>query len=298
MLVSFPAKGVVSITATCTAGNFNFGVFTDKELMTRASTLSYDAPGYVSASTRTATKVFNIPAGRGYYIGIYTTQENTTYNLSYTYYNGSDRAIGNNQPIAVGQRDAQTNYFSFKAPYTGYLRVQGDPSNHKVILCDASKRALSGASYLGNVPTYGVAKGKTYYIRVDARFNSKGAYVLNAVNSKISEKSGKTKKKAVTIKKKKTKSGIIESGKNSKQADWYKFKLTSKKKVNITVTTGSNESLKIILYKGGKRIKAVTARGNSTGYIKSIGKWTKGTYYIKVQRGTSTSSGYYTIKWK
>ncbi len=77
-----------------------------------------------------------------------------------------------------------------------------------------------------------MAKGKTYYIRVDARFNSKGAYVLNAVNSKISEKSGKTKKKAVTIKKKKTKSGIIESGKNSKQADWYKFKLTSKKKVN------------------------------------------------------------------
>ncbi len=298
--VSFPAKGVVAITATCTAGNFNFGVFTDPKSMTRASTLSYDAPGYVSASTRTATKVFNIPAGRGYYIGIYTTQENTTYNLSYTYYNGSDRAIGNNQPIAVGQRDAQTNYFSFKAPYTGYLRVQGDTTarNHKVILCDASKRAVSGASYLGNDPTYGVAKGKTYYIRVDARFNSKGAYVLNAANSKISEKSGKTKKKAVTIKKKKTKSGIIESGKNSKQADWYKFKLTSKKKVNITVTTGSNESLKIILYKGGKRIKTVTARGNSTGYIKSIGKWTKGTYYIKVQRGTSTSSGYYTIKWK
>ncbi len=299
-LVSFPAKGVVAITATCTAGNFNFGVFTDPKSMTRASTLSYDAPGYVSASTRTATKVFNIPAGRGYYIGIYTTQQNTTYNLSYTYYNGSDRAIGNNQPIAVGQRDAQTNYFSFKAPYTGYLRVQGDTTarNHKVILCDASKRAVSGASYLGNDPTYGVAKGKTYYIRVDARFNSKGAYVLNAANSKISEKSGKTKKKAVTIKKKKTKSGIIESGKNSKQADWYKFKLTSKKKVNITVTTGSNESLKITLYKGGKRIKTVTARGNSTGYIKSIGKWKKGTYYIKVQRGTSTSSGYYTLKWK
>lgn len=300
--VSFPAKGVVAITATCTAGNFNFGVFTDKELMTRASTLSYDAPGYVNASTRTATKVFNIPAGRQYHIGIYTTQETVAYNLSYVFYNGSDRAIGNNQPIAVGQRDAQTNYFSFKAPYTGYLRVQGDTTarNHKVILCDASKRAVSGISYLGNAPTYGVAKGKTYYIRVDARFNSNGVYALQVTNSKISEKSGKTKKKAVTIKAKKSKSGIIESGKNSKQADWYKFKVKGKKKVTITITGGSNESLKVIVYKGGKKVRGGTQNlyGNRQIVLKSSGKWTKGTYYIKVQRGTSTSSGYYTIKWK
>ena len=99
-------------------------------------------------------------------------------------------------------------------------------------------------------------------------------------------------------KEKKTKKGNNEAGKNSKQADWYKFKLTSKKKVKINVTTGSNESLKIILYKGGKRIITKTVRGNSTGDITSVGKWPKGTYYIKVQRGTSTSSGYYTIKWK
>lgn len=298
--VSCPTKGVISITATCTEGSFYFGVFTDFELTKRTSTLSYDAPGYVSASTRTATKAFKVPAGRDYHVGIYTKQEGTKFELSYAYYNGSDRAIGNNQPIAVGQRDAQTNYFSFKAPYTGYLRVQGDPSNHKVILCDASKRAVSGASYLGNIPTYGVAKGKTYYIRVDARLNSKGAYVLKVTNSKISEKSGKTKKKAVTIKKKKTKKGIIESGKNSKQADWYKFKLTSKKKVNITVTTGSNETLKVIVYKGGKKVRGGTQNlyGNDKKILKSNGKWPKGTYYIKVQRGTSTSSGYYTLKWK
>lgn len=298
--ISFRTKGTISITATCLAENFYFGVFTDATLKNRVSTSSYDIPGYVNTSSHTATKAFNISRAGTYYVGVYTTRPNAAYNLNYVIFDGSDRAISNGVAIAVGQRDAQTNYFSFRAPYTGYLKVEGDTtaSNHKVILCDASKRAVSGTSYLGNAPTYGVAKGKTYYIRVDARFNSKGAYALKATNSKISEKSGKTKKKAVTIKKKKTKSGIIESGKNSKQADWYKFKLTGKKKVNIAVTTGSSESLKITIYKGGKKISTTTARGNATGTIKSIGKWKKGTYYIKVQRGTSTASGYYTLKWK
>lgn len=298
--VTFRTKGTVSITATCTVGNFNFGVFRDVALNTRVSTSSYDSPGYVSASSRSRVKCFSIPQAGTYYIGLYSSDGNTVPNLNWVFYDGSDRAISNNVAIAVGQRDAQTNYFSFRAPYTGYLKVQGDAtaSNHKVILCDASKRPVSGTSYLGNAPIYGVAKGKTYYIRVDARFNSNGAYALQATNSKISEKSGKTKKKAVTIKKKKTKKGIIESGKNNKKADWYKFKLTGKKRVRIDVTAGSSESLKIIIYKGGRKISTTTVRGNVSGPIKSIGKWPKGTYYIKVQRGTSTASGYYTLKWK
>ena len=296
--VILPSKGVLAVKASYVSGQYSFGVFKDPNLDNRVSSSIYDRPGDISESVRSATKYFSIPQAGTYYVGVYSNDQNAKVNVQYGFYDGSDRAVGNKQTIIVGQRDAQTNYFSFKAPYTGYLRVQGTVGNHKVILCDASKRALSGASYLGNVPTYGVAKGKTYYIRVDARFNSNGIYALKATNSKISEKSGKTKKKAVTIKKKKTKKGIIESGKNSKQADWYKFKLTSKKKVKINVTTGSNESLKIILYKGGKRIITKTVRGNSTGDITSVGKWPKGTYYIKVQRGTSTSSGYYTIKWK
>lgn len=298
--VILPSKGVLAVKASYVSGRYSFGVFKDPNLDNSVSSSIYDRPGAISESVRSATKYFSIPQAGTYYVGVYSNDQNAKVNVQYGFYDGSDRAVGNKQTIIVGQRDAQTNYFSFKAPYTGYLRVQGDTTvgNHKVVLCDASKRALSGASYLGNVPTYGVAKGKTYYIRVDARFNSNGIYALKAINSKISEKSGKTKKKAVTIKKKKTKKGIIESGKNSKQADWYKFKLTSKKKVKINVTTGSNESLKIILYKGGKRIITKTVRGNSTGDITSVGKWPKGTYYIKVQRGTSTSSGYYTLKWK
>lgn len=300
--VSFSAKGTVVIMATCTAENFYFGVFTDSTLTKRVSTSSYDIPGYVNASARTATKAFNIPRAGTYHIGVYTTRENAVYSLSYAFFDGSDRAIGNNAEIAVGQRDAQTNYFSFRAPYTGYLTVRGDTTagNHRVVLCDASKRAISGTSYLGSAPTYGVAGGKTYYIRVEARFNSNGAYALKVSNSKISEKSGKTKKKAVTIKQKKTKSGIIESGKNNKQADWYKFKLKGKKKVTLTISGGSSESLMVTVYKGGKKVRNGQQRlsGNGTITLKSRGKWSKGTYYIKVQRGSSTASGYYNIKWK
>ncbi len=214
------------------------------------------------------------------------------------FYNGADRAISNGQTIAVGQKKAQTNYFQFKAPYTGYLQTAGDSSasSYKVTLCNSSKKALSGANYLSYNPTYGVTKGKTYYIKVVSSVNTKGAYTFKVTSKKITEKSGKKKSKAVTVKKKKTKKGTIQAG--SAQDDWYKFKLTKSQKVKISLTTGSNDALKVIVYKGGKKIGTRTIYRNSKGYVRSLGKWPKGTYYIQMKRANKKSSGYYTLKWQ
>lgn len=290
------SKGVVIVAVNCTVGNCHYGLFKDAALNTRVSTSSYDAPGYVNAATGSETKCFSVPQAGTYYVGVYSTVEATVCGYAASFYDGSDRTLANGQAIVVGQRDAQTNYFAFRATSTGYITVQGD-GNGRVALCNSSKGALSGESYLQKAPTYGVKAGVTYYFRVTNSFNWSGTYVIKATNSKISGKFGKTKKKASTIKKKKTRSGYIEAGSAGKKAKWYKFKVTKKKKVKIAVTTGSNEALKLTIYKGGRKITSETISGNKTGTISSIGKWSKGTYYIKVQRANSTSSGYYKLKW-
>lgn len=296
-----PAKGTLDFAVGIANGErlVNFGVYRDVNMTQKVEEYSVIRAG------NSAERIFTIPSAGRYYIGVYSTipSANTvlqTVVAGAVFYNGGDRTISSGQQIAVGQKTAQTNYFAIKATSTGYLMAQGDNTAkyYKVALCDSSKKALSGESYLTNAPTYGVKAKKTYYLRVTSTSNSIGAYLFRATNTKISEKSGKTKKKAVTIKKSKTKKGTIESGTAGKQADWYKFKLGGKKKVNIAVTTGSNDAIKIIVYRGGKKIISKTARGNATGTIRSVGKWPKGTYYIKVQRGNSKSSGYYTLKWK
>lgn len=146
-------------------------------------------------------------------------------------------------------------------------------------------------------PIYGVKKGNTYYIKVRSNYNYDGLYQLKVTNYKISENSGSKKSKAVTIKKGYTKKGTITAG--SSQSDWYKFKLTSKKKVKITIKGGTNDKLKFIVYKGSKKVSTSTFY-NSTKSItlNSVGKWSKGTYYIKAYRGTSKSSGWYSLKWQ
>ena len=69
--------------------------------------------------------------------------------------------------------------------------------------------------------------------------------------------------------------------------------------VPIKVTTGSNDALKIIVYKGGKKVGngSRTIYNNATGKLYSSTKWSKGTYYIKVTKYGS-GNGYYQIKWR
>lgn len=298
------AKGTLNFFAAGHPNNlrlFYFGVYRDADMTQEIGSWSVSR-----GNTDPVNRVFEIPSAGTYYIGVkskfYSYEEAVPQIVAAgaIFYNGADRAISSGQEIAVGQKNAQTNYFAIKASSTGYLMAQGDNTAkyYKVALCDSSKKALSGESYLTNAPTYGVKAKKTYYLRVTSSYNSLGAFKFKATNTKISEKSGKTKKKAVTIKKKQTRKGTVEAGSAGKQIDWYKFKLSGKKSVRFAVTTGSNDAIKIIFYKGSKKISSKTVRGNATGTISSVGKWTKGTYYIRVQRGNSKSSGYYTLKWK
>lgn len=299
--VTFSGLGTVSMAVNndaTSSGTIYFGIFYDAN-MTQPVDHTWSA-----SRGGTDGYVFRIPAAGTYYIGLYSSKGyNTTYNYYATvaaiFYNGANRTLSNGKQIAVGQKDAQTNYFKFTAVNNGYITTYGDESAgyYQVALCNSAKKALSGYTYLRYNPTYGVKKGTTYYIKVVSTYNSNGGYTFKAINTKISEKSGSKKSKAVTLKKSSTKKGTIVAG--SSQADWYKFKLTGSKSVKIYLKGRTNDQLKITVYKGSKKIGSRTFYySDASRTLESLGKWSKGTYYIKIQRANSQSSGWYSLKWK
>lgn len=198
------------------------------------------------------------------------------------------------------------HYIMYKAPYSGYVTITTQGSTGYITLLKSNKKtALSSENYFNpsytdsNRLTYGVKKGTTYYIRV----KSSEAVSLNIKSGQIKEKSGSSKKKAVTVKRNKTVKGYIQAG--SKTVDWYKFKVTKSAKTRIYLNGGTNDRFKITVYKSnGKSMGSGSVKGTpckNTFLFKRGSKETKlakGTYYIKIERYNAKSSGYYTLKWK
>ena len=160
---------------------------------------------------------------------------------------------------------------------------------------------------------FGVKKNQVYYIRItdcsptsiwnESEVKYEDIGTLKWTNKAVTNiKYGKTKKKAVTIKKNKAKNGVIKAG--SRKAQWYKINvnkknvkiyLTSKKncgKINATIyyraygSYGKWMTSKIYAYRDGSYYGRELYGGNK---IKRV--------YIKVTPGYKTS-GAYKLKWK
>ncbi len=184
-----------------------------------------------------------------------------------------------------------------------------------VALCNSNGDVVSwGSDYYDDVIpnaayacwktiTFGVSKGKTYYLRITGIPTSKdssGKYVgtVKWTGTKyIPGKAGKKKSRAASIKRKKTVKGLIVAG--DRKAKWYKIK-TSRRSVKIYFNAKTDYQIKAIAYykKGGKTksLKAVWKR-NSNGTTGFSFINPKGTIYIKVIR-VGKGSGSYTLKWK
>ena len=193
-------------------------------------------------------------------------------------------------------------YVKFKPSKTGYVTFKMALSSTEypysvgtVALCNSKKTPLSkddvyntnGTDSRFYTVTYGVEKGKQYYLKV-----------YTEVGTKIK--------------------ATFKSQSKSK-ANWYKIKLTKKQKLKVTMgaqtnASGEYDGIKFSFYDGkGKLWTSESIEYFSRGYKES--KWTqtyqmkdrrtgktypisKGTYYVKVERANRTSSGYYTLKWK
>ena len=302
--IYLPAKGTFIMAvgnSSQSTDSVYYGLYRDAQL---SSAVDYT----ISSKGRVTTQTIQVPAAGYYYMGVSSHRGDDVSvggSVAAAYVNGTDRIIYNKKQIAVGQKDAQTNYFKFKAVRNGYLRVQSSEIGDKVTLCNSKKRALSNAANTTYKPTFGVKKNKIYYVKVAAGDNYDGGYTLKVTNSTIKEKSGKKKSRAVLLKKKRTKKGTIVAG--EKRTDWYKFRVTKKKRVKVTIKGATNNKIKVAIYRGNKRVRilggnpTITVNRNNYGSNKMTVtgySWPKGTYYIKVYRGNKKSSGWYSLSWR
>ncbi len=212
-------------------------------------------------------------------------------------------------------------WIKYKAPKNGYITLTAEwNSKYKrsegfwCLYASNRKTALTknditySASYDGSSrlhtrqSVFGVKKGKTYYLRVQA---------YNGVNitcefKHVKEKCANKRKKAPLLTRKKTVTGVILP--KDKNKDWYKIKFKKAKYVQLFYNIKSDGKFKITFCNvlGGKmqsgefgytdapRRIMVTQKNSVT---KKSSKLNAGTYYIKVEPVDKQSSGYYTISW-
>lgn len=216
------------------------------------------------------------------------------------------------------------NYIKFTAKNTGYVTVKMTNASTLgyadgyVALCDYKKAPLNATNEYWNTGydkaayytrTFGVKKGKTYYIKVE----STCGVTVTATFKTVKKANNSSKKKAATLNKNKKVTGVIVAG--DKTVDWYKIKVTNdKQKVKITYsgkTNGnltSNDGIKVtfcdskgkVWYSEGAAVSPWVSSRTYKAWCTVNGKVTgvgAGTYYIKVERSAKTSSGTYTLKW-
>lgn len=205
----------------------------------------------------------------------------------------------------------QLSYIKYKPSKNGYLQLSFSSATKlysyaagKVQLFDASRNKVlstqmtydtSSTQKIDKTECYGVQKGKTYYIAA----LTAGGVNISAKFTKVNDKSGKKKQKALTLKKKKKVVGTILAG--SSNSHFYKFKLTKKQKLNFGITPYLGDT--VIVTMSGSNVFTKTFRVGSGSWgtryqIYTSGAVNPGTYYVQVKPASKVCTGYYKVDWK
>lgn len=202
-------------------------------------------------------------------------------------------------------------YYKIKPSKTGLMTVTlkeygYSPSAGTVSLYTSSKKALSEKiSYnsSSNKAYFGVQKGVTYYLRVENCYGTESNNFKYSIKYTVSSRTtrdlaSKSKAKTLTRQSSSVKTLFIAS--TSTNTDYYKFKVTSKRKTTkITVSTSGIKSgtVRVTVYQGSKKLNSKTINcASSTGVEWTASYAPTGTYYVKVVKGTK-ASGTYSIRY-
>lgn len=190
--------------------------------------------------------------------------------------------------------DEKPAYFKIKTPSSGCIKLEikvlgGSSKYIETIFTNSKKKGLMDEDMDPMEPGvyyYGVNKG-TYYIKV----NTENAYKIRYTFENIKDKKNTTKKKAVSLKQKKTEKGFFVC--KDKKSRWYK--LTLKKTQTVKLTLGGNTD------EYGFSYVITDSKGKGIDYNDFEGKkqfkkkLKAGTYYLQIS--PSISSGSFSIKW-
>lgn len=221
-------------------------------------------------------------------------------------FNGETRKIKENEDVYSFSGNSELLYHKISIPKTGYIRVEADSSNSVgstyVSLHNSKKKPCSESVYLSDsskdkAAYFGVKKG-TYYIAVKG--SSSDPNYLKYSFTEVKEKSGTSKKNAVSISKGKTAKGVMLPTDSMKKYDYYKIKLSKKQVLSLTYSAKSCDRLRFTVIPASSRLtlfgSSATISASNKGVWKTKDKLPAGTYYIQVEKGSKDASGYYTIK--
>ena len=216
-------------------------------------------------------------------------------------------------------------FIKIKPAKTGIITFKDDFSRgYSIVLCNAKKKIVSvGNNYSSvedflswNSPykeqtfiNYGVKKGLTYYIRLKggsterADYQSSTPYIgtVKWTNKAIKPaKSGKSKKKAVKLKKGKKVKGLIVAG--DKKGKWYKIKSKYHQTKIICSAKNCNGAIVAdVMYKSGGKWQKTRCTGvrrsNPSGSVVIYSTTKKNTFYVKVHPEKKDSGVYY-LSWR
>lgn len=229
----------------------------------------------------------------------------------------SMKKIAANQYQYIGNLTDSTTtvYHKIKFNKAGCIGVSGSSINAStgqygsmsIVLCDKNLKPLEAkkgtAVSASKTAIYGINKG-TYYIKV----SKQKKYVLGLSYASVPNNGGSSKSKAWQLpKQKKIYPGILAAGESSGKADWFRFKVTKTKKLQLSIENAVNGTVNFYVYGPGLSSKGALIRmsANSEGVYTIVNKYgtpikaKKGTYYIKVVRNSNSkkASGIYSIKW-
>lgn len=283
-------KGTLYLSGYCNQNNVFIQVFDD----------NFNVVGNASYKWYTAnSKYWNsweIPKTGDYYImTLCKTRGAVTHLRASVAPDLQGTTLTNNQQRAVGiAKASQTRTYKFYPRSTGYMRIFTDEKS-KITLCDASGKVVARQVTVNYTPVFGVRANRYYLIKVAWPSGSPGMSHIKVVNGSWLPTNGVSKAKATNLTKGKAQKGLVVAGENNIR--WFKF-TNWQSYTKITVTGGTNDQLVWYIYEGNKQI---SRRIFTPSFAKMWTSFTakRGvTYYIKVQKLTGTSSGYYHVKFE
>lgn len=216
-------------------------------------------------------------------------------------------------PILLKVKSSQPGILHFMCDTDDGIAVKYLDSKRKAVSKNIlmHKKALSGI---------GVQPKRFYYIKIWKPENTiLGTTTINNLKYQIDfipSTNGNSRGRARTLSKDKYIKTLVPAG--AATVSWYKMKVTKKQKLSITIQShmlqNNGKNLQIyICNASGKKINnsPIVIDGEASAIYKkkyilkypsttfgTTAAFPEGTYYLKVESKTKTSSGSYSIKWK
>lgn len=288
---------------------FYMTLYTDAACTNKVSGL-YDS---FNVGDSNITKYVALGSKNTYYLRLETNSFYTPNNeqftdsitVSYRFFPRAERTIKSGQTIKYYRNQGSDIYtFKYKAEATGKVTVSLPYKWGSYLTFKNQKKSdILTEQWVSSIYSYKynvyVKKGAVYYFVTKSNgINANTLQSISIKNTAVKVKMATNRKKAITIKHKKSAKCLITPG--DKSAKWYQISLKKNRHPYFDLRGDVTGVWKLqICNKKGKAIKNMTFRWyGSKSKITTWGGWKKGTYYFKVTPADSKSYGLATFKYK